>query len=77
VLDIDFSRALVCWAGHASCEPDDLIGRFAVDDAYKRHERGELSDAEFFSGLRASLRDQCATHSSSRDWNAIFAGENA
>ena len=26
VLDIDFSRALACWAGHAGCEPAQLIG---------------------------------------------------
>ena len=24
VLDIDFSRALNCWAGHAGCEPAQL-----------------------------------------------------
>src|SRR3954452_20681108 len=55
VLDIDFSRALNCWAGHAGCEPAQLIGRFSPDDAYKRHERGELSDAEYFAALRGSL----------------------
>jgi putative hydrolase of the HAD superfamily len=75
VLDIDFSRALACWAGHASCEPDDLIGRFAVDDAYKRHERGELSDAEFFAGLRASLGINASDAQFLEGWNAIFAGE--
>jgi hypothetical protein len=55
VLDIDFSRALTCWAGHAGCEPAQLIGRFSPDDAYKRHERGEISDAEF-SASRSPTR---------------------
>jgi putative hydrolase of the HAD superfamily len=55
VLDIDFNRALACWAGHAGCEPAQLTGRLTPDDAYKRHERGESSDAEFFAALRGSL----------------------
>src|SRR2546423_4143745 len=75
VLDIDFSRALNCWAGHAGCEPAQLIGRFSPDDAYKRHERGELSDAEFFAGLRASLGIDVSDAQFLEGWNAIFAGE--
>jgi putative hydrolase of the HAD superfamily len=75
VLDIDFSRALACWAGHAGCEPADLIGRFSVDDAYKRHERGEMPDAEFFAGLRRSLGINASDAQFLEGWNAIFAGE--
>src|SRR5260370_35201607 len=55
VLDIDFSKTLECWAGHAGCEPTHLVGRFARDEIYRRHEPGEISDAEFFAGLRASM----------------------
>ena len=55
VLDIDFNRTLACWAGHAGCEPARLVGRFARDELYRRHEKGEISDAEFFAGLRVSL----------------------
>jgi putative hydrolase of the HAD superfamily len=72
VLDIDFSRALNCWAGHAGCEPAQLIGRFSPDDAYKRHERGEISDAEFFAG---SLGIEVTDAQFLEGWNAIFAGE--
>src|ERR1700709_1063240 len=74
-LDIDFSRALACWAGHAGCEPARLIGRFSVNDAYERHERGEMSDAEFFAGLRASLGIDVTDAEFLEGWNAIFAGE--
>ena len=28
VLDIDFSKVLACWAGHAGCKPADLVGAF-------------------------------------------------
>jgi putative hydrolase of the HAD superfamily len=75
VLDIDFSRALACWAGHAGCEPAKFVGRFSPDDAYKRHERGEISDAEFFAGLRASLGIEVTDAQFLEGWNAIFAGE--
>src|SRR3954470_22841332 len=74
VLDIDFSRALNCWAGHAGCEPAQLIGRFSHDEAYKRHERGEISDAEFFASLRAALGIDVTDAQFLEGWNAIFAG---
>src|ERR1700755_2856659 len=74
VLDIDFSRALACWAGHAGCEPAQLIGRFSPGDAYKRHERGEISDAEFFAALRTSLGIDVTDVQFLDGWNAIFAG---
>jgi putative hydrolase of the HAD superfamily len=75
VIDIDFSRALACWAGHAGREPGHLSGRFLPDDAYKRHERGEISDAEFFASLRASLGIEVTDAQFLEGWNAIFAGE--
>jgi putative hydrolase of the HAD superfamily len=75
VLDIDFSRALACWAGHAGCEPTHLIGRFSQNDIYKRHERGEIPDAEFFAALRISLGVDMSDAQFLEGWNAIFAGE--
>jgi putative hydrolase of the HAD superfamily len=75
VLDIDFNRALNCWAGHAGCEPAQLIGRISPNDAYKRHERGEISDAEFFAGLRGSLGIDVSDAQFLEGWNAIFTGE--
>jgi FMN phosphatase YigB (HAD superfamily) len=75
VLDIDFNQALVCWAGHAGCEPAHLLGRFSRDNAYKRHETGEISDAEFFAALRSSLGIGLSDGQFLEGWNAIFAGE--
>jgi putative hydrolase of the HAD superfamily len=75
VLDIEFSRALDCWAGHAGCEPTHLIGRFSQNDIYKRHERGEIPDAEFFAALRVSLGIEVTDAQFLEGWNAIFAGE--
>ena len=75
VLDIDFNRTLGCWAGHAGCAPEQLFGRFPSDDNYRRHEKGEIGDAEFFAGLRASLGIDLTDAQFLEGWNAIFAGE--
>ncbi len=46
VLDIDFSKVVACWAGHAGCEPSD-----AEFFAALRALLGvELSDAQFLEG---------------------------
>jgi glucose-1-phosphatase len=76
VLDIDFSKTLSCWAGHAGCDPAEFAGRFSPrDDIYMRHETGELSDAEFFAGLRAALGIGISDAQFLEGWNATFAGE--
>jgi FMN phosphatase YigB (HAD superfamily) len=75
VLDIDFSKVVASWAGHAGCEPARLVGRLSPDEAWKRHERGEISDAAFFEGLRASLGIDITDIQFLEGWNAIFAGE--
>jgi putative hydrolase of the HAD superfamily len=75
VLDIDFSKALACWAGHAGCEVARLTERFSPDKSFKRHETGEISDAEFFAGLRASMGLELSDAQFLEGWNAIFAGE--
>jgi glucose-1-phosphatase len=75
VLDIDFNKTVACWAGHAGCEPADLIRRFGRDEIYRRHEQGEISDAEFFEGLREMLGIRLSDAQFLEGWNALFAGE--
>jgi glucose-1-phosphatase len=75
VIDIDFNKTLACWAGHAGCEPARLVGRFSRDEIYQRHEKGEISDAEFFAALRTSLGIGLSDAQFLEGWNAIFAGE--
>ena len=76
VLDIDFSKVVACWAGHAGCEPAHLAGRFSWrDEFYQRHEKGEISDAEFFAALRALLGVELSDAQFLEGWNEIFAGE--
>lgn len=75
VLDIDFNRTLACWAGHAGCEPSDIVARFVRDEAYRHHETGTISDQAYFESLRASLDIAITDEQFLEGWNAIFAGE--
>jgi FMN phosphatase YigB (HAD superfamily) len=75
VLDIDFNQALVCWAGHAGCEPGDIARRFVRAEAYRHHEIGKISDAAYFDSLRTSMGIELSDAQFLEGWNAIFAGE--
>jgi len=75
VLDIDFSRAFACWARHAGCAPEKLVGRLSVGELNHRHERGEISDPEYFAGQCAAMGIALSDGQFLEGWNAIFAGE--
>src|SRR5665213_800588 len=75
VFDIDFGKAIACWAGHAGCAADDLVKRFVRTEAYQYHEIGKISDAAYFDSLRASLGIGISDAQFLEGWNAIFAGE--
>jgi glucose-1-phosphatase len=75
VIDIDFGKALACWAGHAGCAPADLAARFVREEAYRQHEVGGIEDADYFESLRASLGIGISDAQFLEGWNAIFAGE--
>jgi glucose-1-phosphatase len=75
VLNIDFSRALACWAGHAGCAPSDIAPRWAVSESYHHHERGTISDEAFFDELRRGLGIAISDAQFLEGWNSIFAGE--
>ena len=75
VLDINFNRVMAVWAGHAGRELTDPVRPLSPDDAWRRHERGEISDAAFFASLRASLGIGLTDDQFLDGWNAIFTGE--
>jgi putative hydrolase of the HAD superfamily len=74
VFEIDFEKALTCWARHAGCAPSDIAARFARDESYRHHEIGKISDAEYFANLRSSLGVALTDEQFLEGWNAIFAG---
>lgn len=75
VFDIDFSKALACWASHAECEASEIAARFVRDESYRHHEVGTISDEAYFESLRRALGIGIADHQFLEGWNAIFAGE--
>ena len=75
VLDIDFSKAIACWAGHAGCSPESIVARYVRDEAYRLHEVGKISDEDYFASLRTSLGIGISDAQFLEGWNAIFAGE--
>lgn len=75
VLDIDLNKVMTTWAAHAGCTPDELAGRFVVDDSFRHHEVGRIDDAAFFHNLRTSLGIGITDEQFLEGWNAIFAGE--
>jgi putative hydrolase of the HAD superfamily len=75
VLDIDFERALAAWARHSRLPPAQLRERFRMDETYRAHETGRLSDAAFFAHLREQLALDCEEAAVRAGWNAILVGE--
>jgi FMN phosphatase YigB (HAD superfamily) len=75
VLDIDFKRAMACWARHGKCEPADIAARFASDEALRHYESGKIDDATYFAGLRKMLGVDITHEQLLEGWNAIFIGE--
>ena len=75
VINIDFTKVLACWAGYASCAPSDIAARFAADEIYFDHERGKVTDEEFFDNLRRLLGIAITDEQFLEGWNSIFAGE--
>jgi putative hydrolase of the HAD superfamily len=75
VLNIDFTKAVACWAAHAGCAPADIVARFVRDKAFFDHETGRISDADYFESLRQSLGVGLSDAQLLEGWNAIFSGE--
>jgi putative hydrolase of the HAD superfamily len=75
VIDLDFSKAVACWAGYAGCAPDHIVARFVQNEAYHHHERGGIDDAAFFANLREILGISLSDAQFLEGWNAIFTGE--
>ena len=75
VIDIDFNLVFARWAAHARCDGKLIAARFRHDDAYKRHERGEIDENAYFDTLRSSLGIEISDAQFLDGWNAIFVGE--
>jgi len=74
LVEYDWERAFAHWAGRCAIPAEHLRGRFTVDDAFERYERGEMSDAEYFAALRSKLGVDLGHDDLRQGWNCIFIG---
>jgi len=72
LVEVDFRRAFSAWAQAAGVPLDALSRKFAFDDAYCAHERGEIDDDEYFIRLRTTLGVSLSHRQLREGWNAIF-----
>ncbi|MEO8023423.1 HAD family phosphatase [Polaromonas sp.] len=75
VLDIDFNRAFEHWQPVSRLSLDEIKAGFRFDAAYQRHERGEITAAQYFAHLSNTLQLQEGHARVAEGWNAIFLGE--
>ena len=75
VIGIDFERAFRAWEEQSALSVEEMRRRFRMDEAYEKHERGEIGALEYFSHLRLVLALEGTDASIARGWNAIFLGE--
>lgn len=79
IIELDTYRAHARWAELAAVPvgqiKDRIAARVAGQEAFRRHERGEISDAAFFAHLRRELEIDLTDDQFVDGWNAIFIGE--
>ncbi|MCP4766275.1 MAG: HAD family phosphatase [Gammaproteobacteria bacterium] len=75
IIDIDFTLALQSWSKCSRLPIDEIERRFKMDEAFQRHERGEIECHEYFTHLRLTLELEASDDEIVQGWNAIFVDE--
>src|SRR5215470_11070743 len=79
IFDLDTMRVHARWAKLAGIGVADIEQRYyrrvIGSEPIRRHERGEISDSEFFNHLRGALEFDLTDEQVLDGWNAIFVGE--
>lgn len=76
VIDISIDRALQRWESASRLTVTQMRERLAADEAFKQHERGELSASGYFDHLRRVFELDASDSEVAAGWNAILVGEN-
>lgn len=77
IMGLDWDRCFAHWAACSGERAEALRARYSFDAAYERHERGEISEAEYYQALRESLGIDLDEAQWAAGWNAIFTDEIA
>jgi HAD superfamily hydrolase (TIGR01509 family) len=71
---IDFARVVRRWSELAGRDIAPLWTRYVPGETYFKHERGLISDADFFASLRDEFQIGLTDEQFLDGWNAIFIG---
>ena len=72
--EIDFGRVVKRWSDLAGRDLTPSWKSYVPGETYFKHERGLISDAEFFASLRAEFGVDLTDEQFLDGWNAIFVG---
>ncbi|WP_075182413.1 glucose-1-phosphatase [Pantoea sp. 1.19] len=72
IVDIDFNRVLGVWSDLGRVPLATLQSRFAMDEAFEQHERGEISDAQFAEKVCDRLGLALGEEQFEKGWQAVF-----
>lgn len=85
ILDISFDRVFNYWAALSNQQlsnqqltnqeqsnPHTLKSRFRMDEAYRKHEKGQITAAQYYDSLRQSLGLTLTDKEIETGWNQIF-----
>ena len=75
VMEIDFNRAFAHWQPMSRLSLAELKAAFSFDEPYQRHERGEISAADYFAHLAQHLQLRGDPVRIAEGWNSIFISE--
>ncbi|GDX07849.1 glucose-1-phosphatase [Buttiauxella selenatireducens] len=74
IVDIDFNRVMGVWSDYSRVPLANLQKSFVMGDAFKRHERGQISDEEFAQAVCDEMGMALSFDQFSAGWQAIFVG---
>ncbi len=77
IIDINFDRVFKYWAELSHRQQPSLHtlkSRFQMDEAYRRHEKGEITAAQYYDSLRESLGLRLTNNEIETGWNQVFIG---
>ena len=77
LIDVQPRRILEAWSPHSALDAGALADAFVIDDVYRAHERGEVSDDEFFRHVIERLELDADLETVREGWIAALVAEIA
>lgn len=74
IVDIDFNRVLGAWSDFSRVPLATLKQNFTMGEAFRQHERGEISDEAFAQAICHELELPLSYEQFSHGWQAVFVG---